>query len=132
MWRNARLGPDSPRFALKPSHSLPRAVPRLLLALPLVLLLAACGGPEPRADVEDLRLIREGSDYPTITGYVVNRGEVDIASADVFVTLYDADNRPLDDVLVQVRRVPVGDSSRFEQGLDLQASGARLKYVAAN
>lgn len=105
---------------------------RLLSVAALAALLAACGGESPQADVADLRLTREGGNYPTLTGYVINRGDVAITSADVFVTLYDDDNRPLDDVLVQVRGVPVADSARFEQQLDLQASGARLKYVAAN
>ena len=109
----------------------PLAVTRFSLVT-LVLLLAACGGATPQAGVEGLRLVQEGRAYPSLTGYVVNRGELAITSADVFVTLYDTDNRPLDDVLVQVRRVAVGDSVRFERELDLPAEGARLKYVAAN
>lgn len=106
-------------------------MPRLFLAA-LAVLLAACGGSTSQANVSGLRLVREGGGYPTLTGYVVNRGEEAIASADVFVTLYGEDNRPLEDVLVQVRRVPVGDSVRFEQHLDLPAGGARLKYLGAN
>ncbi len=105
---------------------------RLFSLVALTAFLTACGGSSPQADVVDLRLTQKGSNYPAITGYVVNRGEVAITSADVFVTLYDADNRPLDDVLVQVRTVPVGDSALFERQLDLAATGARLKYVAAN
>ncbi len=50
----------------------------------------------------------------------------------MFVTLYDDQNRPLDDVLVQVRNVASGDSARFEQRLDLQAGAAKLKYVGVN
>ena len=94
--------------------------------------LGACGGPPSRADVSDLRLQREGTSYPTLTGWVVNRGEGPISSADVAVTLYDADNRPLDDVLMQVRNVSPGDSVRFERRLDLQASGAKLKFLGVN
>ena len=94
--------------------------------------LAACGSEPPRADVSALRLVREGEQYPMITGYLVNRGAVPISSADVFVTLYDADNRPLEDVAVQVRAVAVGDSSRFERQLDIQPAGARVKLVSAN
>ena len=79
-----------------------------------------------------LTLKSRGSGYPVLTGYVVNRGEVAIASADVFVTLYDTDNRPMEDVMVGVRRVGVGDSIRFEQRLDLPARAAKLKFLGVN
>ncbi|WP_412062359.1 FxLYD domain-containing protein [Rubrivirga sp. IMCC45206] len=101
--------------------------------LALALLISACGGPgAPQADVTDLRLQRKGTAYPTLTGVLVNSGDARIASADVFVTLYDADNRPMEDVLVQVRNVAAGDSARFEQRLDLAAGAAKLKYVGVN
>ena len=107
-------------------------MPRFL-PLALVVALAACSGETaPQADVADLRLQREGSSYPTLTGALVNSGTAPISSADVFVTLYDEQNRPLDDVLVQVRNVAPGDSARFEQRLDLQAGAAKLKYVGVN
>ena len=109
----------------------PDAVTRLL-PLVLVLVLAACGSEPPEADVTGLRLQREGTAYPTLQGTLVNRGPGAISSADVFVTLYDAQNRPMDDVLVQVRNVADGDSARFEQRLDLQAGAAKLKYVGVN
>ena len=109
----------------------PDAVTRLL-PLALVLVLAACGAEPPSADVTGLRLQREGTAYPTLQGTLVNRGPGAISSADVFVTLYDAQNRPMDDVLVQVRNVADGDSARFEQRLDLQAGAAKLKYVGVN
>ncbi|PAP76697.1 FxLYD domain-containing protein [Rubrivirga marina] len=102
----------------------------LLLALAAVL--AACGGEVPEYDVADLRLQSEGGGYPTLTGVLVNSGATPITSADVFVTLYDDQNRPLEDVLVQVRNVASGDSARFEQRLDLQAGAAKLKYVGVN
>ncbi len=103
-----------------------------LLLVALALVLAACGGDTPLADVSDLRLQRKGTAYPTLTGVLVNRGASAISSADVFVTLYDDDNRPMDDVLVQVRNVASGDSARFEQRLDQRASAAKLKYVGLN
>ncbi len=106
-------------------------MPRLVLVA-LLAVLTACGGETSQVDVADLRLQRKGGDYPTLTGVVVNRGAAAISSADVFVTLYDDQNRPLDDVLVQVRQVASGDSSRFEHPLDLQASAAKLKYVGVN
>ena len=103
-----------------------------LLAL-LVAGLGACADEAPaEADVTGLRLQRVGEAYPTLTGYLVNEGAAPITSADVFVTLYDDDNRPLDDVLVQVRDVAPGDSARFEQRLDLPAGAAKLKYVGLN
>ena len=103
-----------------------------LSVLALALALAACGGAEPHADVADLRLQRKGTSYPTLTGVLVNSGAAPISTADVFVTLYDEDNRPLEDVMVQVRDVAAGDSARFEQRLDLQAGAARLKYIGVN
>ena len=102
------------------------------LLIALVAVLAACGGETPQYDVTDLRLQSEGGGYPTLTGLFVNTGGASISSADVFVTLYDAQNRPLDDVLVQVHNVASGDSARFEQRLDLQAGAAKLKYVGGN
>ena len=106
-----------------------RAVSAALLAVSL----AACGGAaSPQADVSGLKLQRKGTGYPTLTGYLVNQGDVPISSADVFVTLYDTDHRPLDDVMVGVRDVPAGDSLRFEQRLDLPATAAKLKYVGLN
>ena len=107
-------------------------MPRPLLVAALVAVLAGCGTEPPQAGVSGLRLVREAEEYPTLTGYLVNRGAVPISSADVFVTLYDGDNRPLEDVAVQVRAVAVGDSSRFERQLDLQPAGARVKLVTAN
>ena len=105
---------------------------RPLLAAALVALLAACGGDAARADVTDLRLQREGRSYPTLSGTLVNRGNAPIQSADVFITLYDADNRPIEDVMVQVGRVAPGDSARFDKALDLAAGGAKLKFVGIN
>lgn len=106
---------------------------RVVLAVLLAVSLAACGGaPTPQADVSGLKLQRKGSGYPTLTGYLVNQGETAITSADVFVTLYDTDHRPIEDVMVGVRNVAAGDSLRFEQRLDLPASGAKLKYLGLN
>ncbi len=106
---------------------------RAALSVALAFSLAACSSPsEPQADVSELRLQRKGTGYPTLTGYLVNQGSVEISSADVFVTLYDDDHRPLTDVMVGVRDVAAGDSLRFEQRLDLQASAAKLKYVGLN
>lgn len=106
---------------------------RAAFATLLAVCLAACGGTSPpQADVSGLKLQRKGTGYPTLVGYLVNEGEAVITSADVFVTLYDTDNRPIDDVMVGVRNVAAGDSLRFEQRLDLPASGAKLKYVGVN
>lgn len=105
--------------------------PRLVLAA-LLVSLVGCGGAPAQADVSGLKLQREGRGYPTLTGYLVNEGETAISSADVFVTLYDADNRPMEDVIVQVRGVAAGDSARFERRLDLEAGGAKLKFVGVN
>lgn len=79
-----------------------------------------------------MRLRPNASDYPTLSGYVVNRSERPMTSADVAVTLYDEDNRPIGDAMVQVRDVAPGDSARFERRLDRAATGARLRHVTAN
>lgn len=105
---------------------------RLLCLAAVALTLAACGGSEPRAEVQDLRLQKKGGAFPTLSGYVVNRGDAPITSADVFVTLYNQDNQVLEDVMVPVRNVGVGDSARFEQRLDLPAEGAKLKFLGVN
>lgn len=105
---------------------------RLLCVAALSLALAACGESDLQAEVEGLRLQREGSGYPTLTGYFVNRGDTPITSADVFVTLYDEDNQVIEDVIVPVRNVAAGDSVRFERRLDTQAGGAKLKYIGGN
>lgn len=105
---------------------------RLFLSVALVALASGCSEPALRADVLDLKLQRRGSAYPTLTGYVVNQGEAPITSADVFVTLYDGDNRPMEDVMVNVRGVAAGDTARFEHRLDVSAGGAKVKYVSAN
>ena len=105
---------------------------RAVFSAVLIAGLAACSPPELQADVSGLRLQRKGTGYPTLTGYLVNHGSVKISSADVFVTLYDGDHRPLTDVMVGVRDVAAGDSLRFEQKLDVLAGSAKLKYVGLN
>ena len=105
---------------------------RLASVVLFAVAVAGCGGPVAEGGVSGLTLKSRGSGYPVLTGYVVNRGEVAITSADVFVTLYDADNRPMDDEMLQVRRVAVGDSMRFEKRLDLPARAAKLKYLGVN
>lgn len=105
---------------------------RIALVIVFAALLAACGGPVAQGNVSGLTLKSRGNGYPTLTGYVVNKGDIAIASADVVVTLYDTDNRPMEEVMVQVRRVGVGDSMRFEQRLDLPARGAKVKFLGVN
>ena len=105
-----------------------------LLAVLGALVLAACGGNAPTAQVDGLRLKKSRTGYPTLTGYVVNTSaEATIRSADVFVTLYDGDNRPLDaEAFVQVRDVAPGDSARFEQRLDVPALAASFRTMILN
>lgn len=105
---------------------------RPLCLAAVVLTLAACGGSEPHAEVQDLRLQKKGGAFPTLSGYVVNHGDAPITSADVFVTLYNGENQVLEDVMVPVRNVGAGDSARFEQRLDLPAVGAKLKFLGVN
>ena len=95
-------------------------------------MLAACGDTPAVTEVSELQLQSQGTSYPTLSGWLVNRGEAPITSADVSVTLYDGDNRPLDDVMMQVRDIAPGDSARFERRLDVRADGAKLKYVGVN
>lgn len=106
---------------------------RPALALLAALALAACGGGTPDlVDVRGLELQRRGTGYPSVSGYVANEGGAAVRSVDVSITLYDGDNRPIEDLLLQVRDVPAGDSVRFEHDLDLTASSAKLKYVGVN
>jgi hypothetical protein len=103
-----------------------------LLAAVLSLAAAGCADTAVQAEVHGMRLRPNASDYPTLSGYVVNLSERPLASADVAVTLYDEDNRPIGDAMVQVRDVPPGDSARFERRLDRAATGARLRHLTAN
>ena len=104
--------------------------PALLAA---VLALAACGGGSPdQVSVHGLELQRRGTGYPSVSGYVVNGGGAAVRSVDVSITLYDEDNRPIEDLLLQVQSVAAGDSIRFERDLDLVASSAKVKYVGVN
>ncbi len=105
---------------------------RLALAALLASAVAGCGGPVAEGDVSGLTLKSRGTAYPVLTGYVVNKGDVAITSADVSVTLYDADNMPMEELMVGVRRVEVGDSARFTQRLDLPARAVKLKYLGVN
>lgn len=78
-----------------------------------------------------MRLRPAADNYPLLSGYVVNLSDAPIPSADVSVTLYDEQNQPIGDELVQVRRVAPGDSARFERRLDRPATAARLRFVTA-
>lgn len=105
----------------------------LLIAL-LTLPLAACGGGEAqRVEVTELRLLRERDGTPVLSGVFVNQTDASITSADIGVTLYNADGYPFDEpARLVVRRVAPGDSSRFRQRLDVDARRANLDYVITN
>ena len=103
-----------------------------LLAAVLSLAAAGCADTSLHTEVHGMRLRPNAGDYPTLSGYVVNLSERPVATADVAVTLYDEQNRPIGDAMVQVRDVPPGDSARFERRLDRAATGARLRHVTAN
>lgn len=106
---------------------------RTLSLVAVAALLAACGGSgSPQAEVHALQLQKRSGGYPTLSGYVVNQGAEPIASADIVVTLYDDENQVLEDVMFPVRNVAAGDSARFERRLDLQAGGAKLKFLGVN
>ena len=95
--------------------------------------LAACGGGAVGdVGVRGVELQRRGTGYPSVSGYVVNGGGAAARSVDVSLTLYDDDNRPIEDLLLQVRDVPAGDSVRFERNLDLTPSSVKVKYVGVN
>ena len=101
--------------------------------LAFLLAAAGCSSEAPvSVDVRGLELQRRGTGYPKVSGYVINEGGAAVRSVDVSITLYDGDNRPIEDVLLQVQDVPASDSVRFERGLDLVPSSVRLKYVGVN
>lgn len=104
------------------------------LALALTFTLAACGSSDggPAVEVGGLRLVEARDGSPILSGVVYNRAQSPVASAEVFVQLYDADNLPIEDVRVTVQRLAPGDSSRFERALDVPASAASVRYVIAN
>ncbi|MEM1055949.1 MAG: hypothetical protein AAGI52_10520 [Bacteroidota bacterium] len=103
----------------------------LLLAIPL----EACSEVEDPGQIEvaDLRLVRQASGYPELSGVLVNRTAGTVTSADVGITLYDDENLPMDEpARLVVRNVAPGDSAYFRKRLDVDARGARLGYVIAN
>ena len=126
----AFLGLPAARAAVLPVTRSAVLAAVLALAAPL----AACGGDAPEAQiaVRGLELQRRGTAYPKVSGYVYNAGRIPIRSVDVSVTLYDDDNLPIEDLLLQVRDIPPSDSVRFERGLDLVPNSVRLKYVGVN
>lgn len=93
--------------------------------------LAGCRPPEPAVEVRGMRLRPAADNYPLLSGYVVNLSPRPLVSADVAVTLYDANNQPLGEEMVQVRAVAPGDSARFERRLDRPATAVRLRHVTA-
>lgn len=114
------------------------AVLRLTLLVSVLLAagaLAGCGGAPLTAEVDGLRLKEEGGGYPTLTGVVVNTSqEATLRSADVFVTLYDAENRPLEsEAFIQVLEdLAPGESARFEKELDVPARAASFRTMILN
>ncbi len=100
-----------------------------------VLGLSACvsGSGGAGAAVHDLQMTRKGNEFPVVTGTLVNSSDARLASADVFLTIYDENNVPYPEPrLVQVRGVASGDSARFTERLDIQARRVSVKYIAAN
>lgn len=93
--------------------------------------LTACEDASSRAEVRGMRLRPAVDNYPMLTGFVVNTSDRPLGSADVAITLYDEQNQPIGDEMVQVRNVAPGDSARFERRLDRPASGARLRHVTS-
>ncbi len=128
--RSSRLA-----FRESPLAVVPVSVSRLAAAVVLfagaLAPLAGCADPGPIVEVHGMRLRPTADNYPLLSGYVVNLSGAPIGSADVFVTLYDEENQPLGEELVQVRRVAPGDSARFERRLDRPATAARLRYITA-
>ncbi|MDT0631045.1 FxLYD domain-containing protein [Rubrivirga sp. S365] len=125
-----------PPHLLGPPVSIPPSFrpARFAAALALVGLtvLAACGDAPDQVGVHGLELQRRGGGYPSVSGHVVNEGGAAARSVDVSITLYDSDSRPIEDLLLQVRDVPPGDSVRFERDLDVVPNSVKLKYVGVN
>ena len=109
---------------------------RLLCSAAIALVvLAGCGGAPLSAEVDELRLKEGRGSYPTLTGVVVNTSaDATLRSADVFVTLYDAENRPLDsEAFIQVQDdLAPGESARFEKALDVPARAASFRTMILN
>ncbi|MEM1043376.1 MAG: FxLYD domain-containing protein [Bacteroidota bacterium] len=110
---------------------------RALAAMLLLILLAGCGGEQVALDaqVEDFRLVREEDGKQVVTGVLVNPTERTLASATVYVDLYDQPVEPgvepVEAMQVEVRGVAPGDSLRFRQTVDtrLTLSGARAARI---
>ncbi|HIG73353.1 MAG TPA: hypothetical protein EYQ24_01850 [Bacteroidetes bacterium] len=111
-------------------------LPSAALLLLLAVVPLGCAGDDATMGsvvVHDLRLVRDGTAYPELSGYLVNETTERVASADVGVVLYDDDNLPMSEpARLVVRDVAPGDSARFRKKLDVDARGARVDYIIAN
>ena len=106
-----------------------------LLALPLLALVLALGGCADAgtraAEVEDFRLLRDGSDQ-LVTGILVNTGAAPLRGADLTVALYGPDNNVLGETRISLNAdLAQGEREPFEQELDVDfsAQAARVRQI---
>jgi hypothetical protein len=107
---------------------------RFSIFLLLALFLGACGT-EPqtgvRAEVEDLQLTRHPDGDQVVTGTLVNQSERAVRGAQIEVSLYDEENRPLETVRIDVQNVEPGERRPFRRVLDAPfvVQGAGVKQI---
>ncbi|GEM_PF-964180 len=103
----------------------------------LGLLVIATGCSESTSDelervrVEDIeyQLLQGGARI--LTGSVVNTSDAHIPIAQIRVTLFDEYNRSVDQMMIVVRDIPVGEEIRFREAVrsDFDIRGARARSV---
>ena len=82
-------------------------------------------------DVLDLQLRVHPGGARILTGRLVNRSSDPVSVAQIQVTLFDADNRPVSGMSVVLHDIPPGDEVSFREPVDsdLDVQGARVKNI---
>lgn len=108
-------------------------VRRFLIVL-LVLVVASGCGTEEMAEasvaVENLRLVRQRDGSQAVSGVVVNSAEQE-RSVQVVVSLFDAANQRVGEIIVPVERIPARQQKGFDRTLDREAVGASVQRIVS-
>ena len=99
----------------------------------LLLSISACqSGPEQVAPVvEDLSYTRLASGARIVTGQLYNPSDVELAGAQIQVSLFDGNNLRIGSIGIPVQNIPAGGRVSFRQPIDskLDVQAARVRSV---
>ena len=82
-------------------------------------------------EVLDLQLRVHPGGARILTGRLVNRSSDPVSVAQIQITLFDADNRPVSGMSVVLHNIPPGDGISFREPVnsDKDVQGARVKNI---